>query len=238
MATFTIELWKVLDMLGDTGDGHTIGLSDYPIPSWWTETDRDALNAKIIRRYYTREIGMETISMFEFAVKRRMHEVMPLYCQVYDSTRIEFDPLATFDLSTVRDDTAREQVNRTSTSANDATTTSGSRAINSDFPQTMLAGDEDYATAGADSNANAETRSTGNGADTSNGTTDASGTSRTTGYQGSAADLLLKYRATILNVDMLVLDALSDCFMRVWDNGEEFLAPADYSYTYGRNLSL
>lgn len=225
MSTFTIELWRVLELTNDPGDGSTIGLDDYPFYS--DGKRRYELNRKILEHYRNREIGMETIARFTHAVRRRMHEEMPRFNQFYESTLIEFDPLSTYNLRTVRDDTTEEDVTRTAqvNTANGTTTTSGNTGY--DFPQTELAGNEDYASTGASSTAHTDGTSdtTTSAGDTTKATV--AGTSSTTGYQGSVSVLLAQYRATIINVDMDVIDSLADCFMQVWDNGDELL-PNNY----------
>lgn len=221
-----MELYAAMALEGDT-DGSKIGLNDYPTPGGYEPNAfRQALNEKIIRHYYTREIGMETIGLFTWAVRRRMWEIMPLYVQVYESELIKFDPLSSVKLDTTREDTASEHTERSSNNSTVSGGTSGSRSVNSEFPQAMLQPDEDYASQGADVTSASNNTSEGNGQDAGDTATTGNGTSTTSGYQGAASDLLLKYRATFLNVDMLVIRELADCFLQIWDNGEEYL-PAD-----------
>lgn len=72
MSKYTTELrWIIEQTLDDRGLTHiesnwpttyeTIGLNDYPI---FDEAYRNTLNNKIIRHYYTREIGAETVGRF------------------------------------------------------------------------------------------------------------------------------------------------------------------------------
>lgn len=217
MTTYTIELHEVMRMINDPGDGSKLelGAGTYPI---YDETERVPLNKKIIDHFWLREIGQETIARFTFMLGRTMREVMPLYNQLYLSARIEFDPLATYNLSTIRDGTATENATGTSTGHNSSTTASASRSVSSSTPQTQLAGDEDYATGAADANSNTTVSSDSTGTSGNTGATTQNDTSRTTGFQGSAADLLNKYRSTILNIDMNVIHELDDCFMLVWGN--------------------
>ncbi len=88
MSTFTIQLNELVE------DGFDLGLgeSDYPI---FDESYRPLLNRKIIDHYAMYEIGLETESMFKFALNRRMREIMPYYNQLYTSEKIAFDPLST-----------------------------------------------------------------------------------------------------------------------------------------------
>lgn len=231
MASFTMFLWEVLELKKDPGDGSTVGLaqSDYPI---FDETYRPDLNKKILNHYWNREIGRETISQFRFAVARRMNEQMALLNEVYLSTRLEFDPLLNIKIETDRDDATTENTTRDSNNSGNSTAVTKSRAINSNFPQTMLAGSEDYADNGADVTNTTTSDNSGTGHDTADTTGSLTGKSTTSGYQGSASDLLMKYRATLLNVDMLVVESLEDCFMQIWDNGDEFLPALEMRYRF------
>src|SRR5690625_6824095 len=106
MSTFTIKLKDVLEYTDQD-----IGLDTYPI---FDENYRQALNDKIIDHYWNREIGQETIGMFQLAMRRKMKEVMPYYTQVYESEVIKFDPISTFKTD--------------ATSAHDGTNKSGHKA--------------------------------------------------------------------------------------------------------------
>jgi len=228
MSTFTIPLKRVITLTGGTTEivdgitkvtGGNIGLNDYAIfdPSY-----RDTLNGKIVDHYWNREIGTETIDMFQWAMRRRMNEIMPAYNQLYRSTQIEFDPLSTIDMHTVSTQDTTQLTSGEGTNATTTNTTSGSRSVQSDTPQTILSGDEDYATAVAD--ANSASQGSANVTEASSGTVDANANSSTdiTGYQGLASDLLMRYRESIINVDRMVIRELEDLFMLIWDNGDEY----------------
>ena len=57
-----------------------IGLADYPI---FDEDYRATLNNDIIRHYYMREIGCETLEQFAFRVRGHMIRMMPYYNDLY-----------------------------------------------------------------------------------------------------------------------------------------------------------
>ena len=93
MSKYTTELrWVMEQALDDLGLAHeednwkqcwkVVGLDDYPL---YDETHRDALNTKIVRRYYTREIGAETVGRWRMFVRDAMHSIMPYYNQLYES---------------------------------------------------------------------------------------------------------------------------------------------------------
>jgi hypothetical protein len=237
---FTMYLWEVMELTGDTGNGYRIGLDQYPI---FDKDYRDPLNRKIIDHYFNREIGMESIPQFVHALSRRMNEVMPYWNQIYKSTLLEIDPFSTVNLKTLRDDETSEDGTTTSDGTNNITSKTGGRAINSDFPQSLLSGNADYASTGADNNGTASTDTTTGGKNVTSSKAAAKGNSTTSGYQGRQADMLMSLRSAFLNTDMLVIEGtrsiqgLDDCFMGVWDSGEEML-PGSYGIGYNGMLGL
>lgn len=225
MGVFTLELYKVLQFTGATleanGDlvGGDIGLNDYPI---YDEGHREVLNRKIINRYLNREIGHENIERWVHAMRRRMHEIMPAYNELYKTTLTAIDPLKTIDMKTVNDALTTSERNSDGSGSTSQTAGAKSRNINSDFPQFQLAGNADYATNGADSNATNTAAGTTEQQEFATGKDEESGESHTTGYQGSQADLIIRARAAIINVDLAIIEELTDLFMLVWDNGDEW----------------
>lgn len=215
MATYTMELYRAVEVSPD-GD---IGLNQYQI---WDENYRSQLNSKIINHYHNREIGLETVDMFRFAMRRRMAEIMPFYNDLYKTTKLDFDPLSTIDIKTLNNGVSTSESTGTSVSETNTTNTSGSRAVNSQMPQNMLSGQGDYATSAADTNS--QSSGGGTGQDTSEAATTDNTTndSRTSGYQGVASDLVMRYRDSLLNVDLMIVGELSDLFMMVWGNADSY----------------
>lgn len=68
---------------------------DYPI---YDESYRSVLETKILKHYYTREIGLETVGLWKLKLDTKMNEIMPYYNQLYKSALIEFNPMYTTDL--------------------------------------------------------------------------------------------------------------------------------------------
>src|SRR5690625_3592854 len=211
MAMFTMELHKVIELT----DG-AIGLDEYPI---FDEAYRIPLNKKIVDRYHSREIGMESIPMFVHAMKRRMNEIMPYYNQLYKSELLQIAPLETFrTVMQAETDAESKTTSDTDTEASNVSTSTGqSRTVSSDFPQVRLAGDGDYASSAQD--AASESQASGNAQDKSHAVQD--GTQRqqqrseSSGFSGSQAELLMRYRQTFLNIDLMILEELSNLFMLV-----------------------
>lgn len=84
---------------------------DFPL---FDENYRLALEKKILRHYYTREIGDETVGLWKLRLETRLNEIMPYYNQLYKSTLYEFNPF--YDVDTVRSHQTK----------NDGTTTTNS----------------------------------------------------------------------------------------------------------------
>lgn len=143
-------------------------------PSWRTnyypafpEVHRTRLNQKIEDRYFYREISHEGGGMpgvFFHFLKRKLNEVLPQYMKIYaleDSG----------DINVLRTETTKVK----------------SRSIYSDYPQTALSGDADYAT-----NSN-----------------DIANASEVTGPN---IDMINKFNESYTDTDLLVLKALDVCF--------------------------
>lgn len=245
----------------------------YPI---FDENYRATLETKILKHYYTREIGLETVGLWKHFLDMRMNEIMPYYNKLYESELIEFDPFDDVDYTregtnsgtenTTENGTTQDKMTGTvadvgTNSSNDGgeDTRSGSNIpkkstwdLYSDTPQGGVAGIE-AAEASVGSNAyltnarhiiedgtgssNTETIEYGK---TNNGTNNNTRTYNTTndgknnrtgeteregeyferikGKMGnkSYAKLLKELRETFLNIDMLIIEDLSDLFMNIY----------------------
>ena len=67
---------------------------NYPI---FDETYRSVLETKILKHYYTREIGEETVGLWKLRLDARMNEIMPFYNKLYNSELLQFNPLYDVD---------------------------------------------------------------------------------------------------------------------------------------------
>jgi len=226
MSTFTITLGEIVESELPVFDPN----NKYPI---FDEAYRQGLEIKIINHYWLYEIGQETIQIFQFAMNRKMWEIMPYYNQLYESL-IELDPLATMDYTDIANIHSTNDTTTNQTGTNSTESDAKSRAVTSDTPQVHLSGDEDYATSAADS----ITNTTGSGSTitdgSQNGTTDGNTARTVKGSQGHQAALLMQYRQSILNIDMNIIADLESLFMSLWDNGDEFAGgEMYYGWTYG-----
>lgn len=70
---------------------------EFPI---YDESYRGVLETKILKHYYTREIGFETVALWKLWLDKRLNEIMPYYNQLYKSATLEFNPFYDVDLTT------------------------------------------------------------------------------------------------------------------------------------------
>ncbi len=238
---------------------------DFPI---FDESYRNVLETKILKHYYTREIGLETYGLWKLKLDTKLNEIMPFYNQLYKSALLEFNPLYEVDYSKTsnrdssgtRDNTennsesydessdTNESYDESTTNSNDGTLTKGTTTTTtnyfSDTPQGAISNviDGTYLT-------NATYNAVGNtGSDnTSNsGSVDSEGSSTSKNEKGgsrkgsktsnsnltdtesylesvkgkisskSYSALLMEYRETFINIDMMLIEELSDLFFGLW----------------------
>ena len=84
--------------------------------SFFDENYRSVLCKKILKHYYTREIGCETVGLWVMWMNTKLEEIMPYYNKMYESVNLEFNPLFDTDITTTH--------NRTETKAGDTKQTS------------------------------------------------------------------------------------------------------------------
>ena len=182
---------------------------DYPI---FDETYRGVIETKILKHYYTREIGLETVGLWLHKLDVKMNEIMPYYNQLYKSCLLEFNPFYNTDLTTKRDIKTNEKGN----SKDETNTTTKEWELYSDTPQGSVTNleNETYLT-------NA-TKNTGNANALNKGETNVDNVQdyleTVKGKVGGEnySSLLEQYRKTFLNIDMMIIDELSDLFMNIW----------------------
>lgn len=203
MAQFTATLRRIVE------SGYDLGLDQYPI---FDEAYRQSLNDKIIEHYYFREIGLETAGLFKRFLNRKMNEIMPYYNQMYLSTLIQFDPLATKSVT----ETLNRLQNASANTNTSSTGTNSAQKVYSETPQGLLSktdlDNDTYATTVDQDKSNGSADSSA----TSSNNADESMTREQKGFEGIASELLIKYRQSFVNIDIMVIDELSDLFMKVW----------------------
>ena len=184
--------------------------------SFFDEDYRPVLCAKILKHYYTREIGMETAGLWMLWMNRRMEEIMPYYNQLYRSAQLEFNPFHDVDYYREgnRQNDGTSETSGSSTNTQDNVT----RDLYSETPQGALNGveSETYLTDARKVMQDNEANNTYNDNNTTNTTEDylehVYGKMGTVNY----SKMLNEYRTTLLNIDMQIIEEFSDLFMGLW----------------------
>lgn len=197
--------------------------SDFPI---FDEHYRPELCKKILRHYYTREICCETVGRWKLFLSDKMKNIMPYYNQLYQSELLKIQPL----VSVNRTVTHKGSKSETKTTNRNGTNTTNSRtdgstdtwSYYSDTPQGGIAGldTNDYLTNATHNVGSDVTNSTLNGttSDSETGTGNGSDNyvDNVLGYEGNQSEMLLKFRETFLNIDMMIINDLKDLFFTIY----------------------
>ena len=183
---------------------------------FFDEEYRSVLCQKILKHYYLREICCETVGIWTLWMNTRLEEIMPYYNQLYESAKIEFNPMHDVDLTREHKRTENEKSNGNLTSTNNST--NNSKELYSDTPQGSITNLENSAYLTNATITENETNSNSDSATTNNVNTTEDYIETITGKQGTEnfSSLLNKFRETFLNIDMQVIDEFSDLFFGLW----------------------
>lgn len=97
--------------------------------SFFDEAYRSVLCQKILKHYYLREIGAETVGIWMLWMNTKLEEIMSYYNQLYESAKIKFNPMQDVDLSRTHNRTVEGTTTDDETRTN---TTSDTRTVKSD----------------------------------------------------------------------------------------------------------
>lgn len=217
---------------------------DFSFPIF-DENYRATLETKILRHFYTREIGAETVGLWKHFLCRKLNEIMPYYNKLYQSELLEFNPF--YDVEYTREGNREGKDTNTNTrTGTGKSTDSGTERLNvkdepksdaweyfSDTPQGGVDGlasmeyltNATHSTASGSGSNRDDVTTFGKIVDTTSSDTE-NGQKNTTekylesvhGKQGSTpySELLQKYRETFLNIDMQIINELEPLFMGLW----------------------
>lgn len=242
MSKYTTELRFICESKAGLSDSVGFNQIDDVISNSWNkifdnfpifdESYRSVLCSKILKHYYTREISAETVGLWQLWLNTRMSEIMPYYNKLYESALLEFDPFKDTNYSrnhggTFTGDTRRN--GRSDVSVDNSVTsngTSNSKNLFSDTPQgaitnienesyltnATLIKDTDTNTTNTDGNSTTQNTETTGITNTDNWIETIVGKQSTVSY----SKLLQEFRDTFLNIDVMIINDLSDLFMNLW----------------------
>lgn len=213
---------------------------DYPI---FDEEYRPVLEKKIIRHFYTREIGDETVGLFKLHLSAKMNDIMDYYNQLYKSALIEFDPMTDISYTRSGSESANQSTSNSESESTYSSLSTSESAYDSEYnsqsmwdmyqdtPQNQLAGVESLAyltNATLDKSHGNSARDTDSVVDStghgtlnrkSNGTKDdiKRYLEKHEGYRSNnPSKLLSDFRDTFLNIDLMIIGELEKLFFQLW----------------------
>lgn len=207
---------------------------EYPI---FNAAYKEELEMKILLHYYNREIGFETVGLWKMKLQQKMNEIMPYYNRLYKALETDFNLLYNQDRYIERENTGNSSnesenktiISETTETSGTATQSGTNENINkfSDTPQGGLDGviDTDYlTTATIDNNTNTETTSNKasgetNATNTVTGTGNSTINNTETVHEYGTNDMYAgfeKYSEKLFNIDLRVINELSDLFMKIY----------------------
>lgn len=206
---------------------------DYPI---FDESYRTTFEIMILRHFYTREIGFETIGLWKLKLCDKLNVIMPYYNKWYESELIEFNPLWDTDYTRKGNikDTNKSETNgkqdSTTTDKGNSTNSSSNKGISkfADTPQGTVDDLENgtyltNATITEDSTSGKSTaENTNNYSTTNESKREANNLNEyletVQGNRGvfDNGTMLKHYRETFVNINNMVLKELEDLFMLLW----------------------
>lgn len=207
---------------------------DFPI---FDENYRNVLCTKILKHYYTREIGLETVGLWKLKLDTKLNEIMPYYNKMYESETFKYNPL--YDTDYTREHTLSKNGNDNRVDNLQDKQTDTRKIINnvdhnniekySDTPQgrltDLLSGK--YLTNATENNGTSNNTETHSG----NLVTDKTGTvenaynstdeyvENVVGKMNSSTSystIIKEYREALLNIDMMIIDELNELFFYLW----------------------
>lgn len=201
MSKYTITIRKLIQ------NGFKFNLDNYPI---FDTNYRAILNKKILDHYLMSEIGLETPALFNHYLGSKMNEIMPYYNTLYQKQTALINNLE-------NNVNITESFNRNIDNSSSGTTTTSSdgKTLFEDTPQGRLVQstmeDMDHATNINFSKASDSAESTSSG----NSTEDYIKT--VVGNNGGKynIDLLKEIKNNLLNIDVMIINELSDLFMGI-----------------------
>lgn len=204
--------------------------------SFFDEEYRGVLCKKILKHYYLREIGCETVGIWLLWMNTKLEEIMPYYNKLYESELIKFNPMYDVDWNRKGNKTGNESGsgsrstsgNNSGTNTQSGTSSNTRKDLYSDTPQGTLTGveSETYLTNARKVSDSGETGVNGSTTGSYEDSESSSNKVDTTedyvesvsGKQGgsSYSKLLNEFRETFLNIDMQVIEEFDEMFMGLW----------------------
>lgn len=197
------------------------------------ESYRPVLETKILKHFYTREIGAETFGLWQLRLDAKLSVIMPYYNKLYKAINLDIPVIENVDMNVEHnigrnaDTKVNDNTDITASSQTTTSTNSNSKIRHSDTPQGTLEDLEsneymtDATISDSTQSVNSSTNSTSNS--TGNSNTNAKSTEeyaeRRWGKEGTITyiSMVNDYIEKLKNIDAMLIKELEDLFMQVWD---------------------
>lgn len=186
---------------------------DWPI---FDEAYRSVLCQKILKHFYTREIGLETVGLWKLKLETRLQEIMPYYNELYETKLLKFDPFHDVDYYRAHEGSGAGSNSETSSDTTETDTTNWN--VYSDTPQGALTNvkNDSYLTDARKVTDESTVENTGSRSGSYSNTDEyidhTYGKMNSTSYMS----LLKELRETLINIDMMIINDLNDLFFLLW----------------------
>lgn len=246
MSKYTTELRFLLETeaLGRTAKSSEVDevirnsmnwLFDFTLPvNALTTSELDSLKYHFCLYFYNREIGFETVGLFKNRLMSKMFDILPFYSQIYELEHKDLNLFNDIDKiyesvsNNVSDGSTKQSGTITNSTTDEATNeaTSSNLSANSDTPQTAVDIESmDYVSSLSKNNGtnNSTVNSTSNSEQRFNDLMNVMNNKskvdtliKEHGTTSSFLDKYLKYRDSIINVEMMIIKDCEDLFMQIW----------------------
>lgn len=243
MSRYTTEVRYICESLA--GLDKSVGFSNvnevieksrnriFPPFEIFDESYRSVLETKILKHFYTREIGAETFGLWQLRLDAKLSVIMPYYNKLYKAINIDIPVIDNVDMNVEHnigrnaDTKVNDNTDITANSQTTTGTTSNSKIRHSDTPQGSLQNLEsneymtDATISDSTQSVNSSTSSTSNS--TGNSNTNAKSTEEYVehrwGKEGTVTyvNMVNEYIEKMKNVDAMLIRELEDLFMQIWD---------------------
>lgn len=240
MSSFTTQIRYICESLAgyDASKGY-MSVDDIIDKSWnkifppsfetFTPDYKPVLAKKILKHYYTREIGSETFGLFQLRLDAKLSVIMPYYNKLYKAFEKDYDILSDTDVTIDHNRKSKGDSGSTSTGSNTNENSGQTISRHSNTPQGGLDGikSDRYLSSADITDTTDNSSGSNNLKSNSNFNTTEDYVQHITGKRGGMtyAYMVNEYAEKLKNIDRMVISELSDLFMQVWDwgcfNGEE-----------------
>lgn len=177
--------------------------------------NKSKLAKKIVDHYYMREIGFETIGLFQHQVKVKMQELMEEKLPLIYSNAIKYDPLVNVDYT----ETFTREIENSGESSSGSNNSASGLSVMSDTPQgqiskqNILAGNYASQTSANESESEITDETTTSSNTAENYEKRVKGNS---GVSATAQAMIKQYRQNIVAIDKEIIEDLNILFMGLY----------------------